>query len=409
MKYKTWNLSWFNKLLRWFYGLFLRLHYRMQAVGTEILPKGKPYIIIANHVSVFDPFWISAFTGRPVYWVTSDGNMHSLLLRMLLKLVGSIPKSKAIPDLETVTMIMDVLRRRHGIAGIFAEGQATWDGTTQPLIESTAKLLMLFKGTVIGVKIKGGYASRPRWSWNDRRGVIKLEFFKLYEGLELKGKPFEDVYREISLALNHDDLAWVQERTTAFNSRHRAEHLELALFMCPVCGADTSMRSRGNRLYCTACGAEWQVSAAYTLSGKQDTIRELFAQQKSLFVSLLEERLRRYPMHKEALIADSVIVLRGPRLKPFVRIGKARAELHPDRILVRVDTASNRRYCKHSGARDGNVYDFPLTQLEGLSVLKQQYFEFYFEGAMWRFKFPERYQSGLRWLMAVEHYQRRIP
>ncbi|HPD80853.1 MAG TPA: 1-acyl-sn-glycerol-3-phosphate acyltransferase [Spirochaetales bacterium] len=407
MRYRTWNLKWFNTLLRWFYGLYLKLHYSMKARGTDILPKSKPYIIIANHVSVFDPFWISAFTGRPVYWVTSDGNMHSLILRLLLKLVGSIPKSKAISDIVTVNMIMDVLRKRKGVVGVFAEGQATWDGTTQPFIESTAKLLKLFKGTVIGVKIKGGYASRPRWSWNDRRGQIELEFFKLYDGPELKTKTPETIYTEIQDALAHNECAWIEKTGTRFVSKKRAEHLELAIFVCPNCTHDTSMRSEGNLIYCSACGASWRITSRYQLEGINSTLPEIFQRTNLSFHQILEERYKQYSTQHMALLSDAVTVFRGKRLRQFDNLGRGLAELHPDTISIHIDLQSNKQIPSRLFHESTFVIDFPLSQLEGLSVLKQQYFEFYYQGTMFRFKFPHRYQSGLRWYWAISYCQKK--
>lgn len=412
MLYKTWNLKWFNKLLRWFYGVYLRLHYNMKARGTDLLPKGKPYIIIANHVSVFDPFWISAFTGRPVYWVTSDGNMHSLILRLLLKLVGSIPKSKAIPDIVTVNMIMDVLRKRKGVVGVFAEGQATWDGTTQPFIESTAKLIKLFKGIVIGVKIKGGYASRPRWSWNDRKGHIELEFFKLYDGPELKAKTPETIYSEIQAALEHNEFAWIEKTGIHYVSAKQAEHLELAVFVCPHCSNDSSMRSKGNMLSCLACGASWRVTSKYQLAGrattaKTGTLPEFYQQTSLVFHRIMDERYEQYSLQRKALLSDTVTLLRGRRLRQFDYIGVGQAELSPDTITIHMDIESNKRLLSRLFPEGRYDIEFPLKELEGLSVLKQQYFEFYYQGAMFRFKFPHRYQSGLRWYWAVAYCQKK--
>jgi len=73
----------------------------------------------------------------PVYWVTGDGNMRSSVMRVLLGLVGSIPKSKSIPDLETINWIVEVIRKRKGVVGLFAEGQASWDGHTQTVIRAS--------------------------------------------------------------------------------------------------------------------------------------------------------------------------------------------------------------------------------------------------------------------------------
>ncbi|HON89819.1 MAG TPA: hypothetical protein PK746_10120, partial [Spirochaetales bacterium] len=68
---------------------------------------------------------------------------------------------------------------------------------------------------------------------------------------------------------------------------------------------------------------------------------------------------------------------------------------------------SNKRIPSRLFPESTFVIDFPLSQLEGLSVLKQQYFEFYYQGTMVRFKFPHRYQSGLRWYWAISYCQKK--
>ena len=76
-------------------------------------------------------------------------------MRWLLKLVGTIPKAKVIPDIETVNDIVQVVRRQKGIIGLFPEGAQSWNGSTLPLVPSTAKLLKLLKVPVVQVLIRG--------------------------------------------------------------------------------------------------------------------------------------------------------------------------------------------------------------------------------------------------------------
>lgn len=159
-KYRPRAQKWFNIMLRYSYGLYLRYYFKISARGLgQIKALSPPYVLVPNHMGMLDPFMVNAFIPHPVHWVTSDGNMRSRAMKMLLSLVGSIPKSKSIPDMVTIGWIVEVIRKRGGIVGIFAEGQASWDGHTQELAPATGKLLKLLKVPVVVAILKGAYYS----------------------------------------------------------------------------------------------------------------------------------------------------------------------------------------------------------------------------------------------------------
>jgi len=55
---------------------------------------------------------VNYFIPRQVYWVTSDGNMRSSIMKFLSESGWLYTKSKFIPDLETIGWIVDVIRKR---------------------------------------------------------------------------------------------------------------------------------------------------------------------------------------------------------------------------------------------------------------------------------------------------------
>ncbi len=402
-RYRPRNPLWFNRLLRWFYGAWLRAAYRITPVGTELFDRLKPpYVVIPNHVSVLDPFMVGSLVPSPVYWVTSDGNMRSGIMKFLLRLVGSIPKSKVIPDLETVNWIVEVIRKRGGVVGIFAEGQACWDGCTLPLIPSTAKLLKLLRVPVVTAVLKGVYSSGPRWSWNHRRGPAEIEFRLLMDGAEAKASTAEEIQARLGAALEHDEAAWLGTRRFVYRSARRARHLELALFMCPECSSVGAMASAGNRLGCHACGNSVRLNPAYrfvpTASGSPRfaTIREWSLWQARAFpakLAALASAATTATVAARPLMSDpGVMLMRGRKMTPLRKLRTGTLELHADRLELA--TVSGERLA------------FSLADIEGEGVLKQQLFEFYLGRNLYQFRFPLRRQSALKWLMAVQAMKR---
>ena len=60
----------------------------------------------------------------------------------------------------------------------------------------------------------------------------------------------EVLYKTVIEALTVVDA----ESGERYRSKRRAEYLERLLFVCPVCGKVSTLRSEGERVHCTACG-----------------------------------------------------------------------------------------------------------------------------------------------------------
>ncbi|MBN1243578.1 MAG: 1-acyl-sn-glycerol-3-phosphate acyltransferase [Spirochaetales bacterium] len=394
-RYTPNNYRFFNRLLRITFGAWLKRAYNLEVVGLEVFRRVRPpYVVVPTHAAMLDPFLVGSFVPAPVYWVTGDGNMRTRLLRSLLKLVGSIPKSKAIPDMETVGMMVDVIRKKRGVVGVFAEGQATWDGRTQGVFPSTAKLLKLLKAPVVVAVLKGMYLSHPRWSWLRRKGKVVLEFKLAFEPEELKTLDADAIHERLVAAMDHDEFRWLEGRKESWRGRARAEHLELALFTCPECGAVGSLRSFRNRFRCHACGALARVDrrGGFVPVGEAKPFRfrdigEWDAWQGGAFRAWLAERSARHP--DRPLFADpGVALLKGHRMNPLRRLRTGLLVLYPDRIEL----------APVLGAR----LSFPLGALSGIGTLKQHLFEFYDGKALYQVRFARRWCSGRKWQAALE-------
>ncbi|MFW5836345.1 MAG: lysophospholipid acyltransferase family protein, partial [bacterium] len=122
-----------NRFLRLTLGPWLARRYRVRTENLELVKRLRPpYLVLANHMCVWDPFFVNNFVPEVIHYVVSDANFRSKLVEFGLGLVGSIPKTKVMSDLETVKNIMKV-KEAGGIVGIFPEGQNTWDGHTMPM------------------------------------------------------------------------------------------------------------------------------------------------------------------------------------------------------------------------------------------------------------------------------------
>lgn len=400
-RYMPSNSRSFNKFIKLTYGNWLARVYRIEHQGFDVFRTLRPpYVVVANHVTTRDPFFLGASIPDPVYWVTGDGNLRTRFMRFFLSLVGSIPKAKAIPDIDTINWIVDVIRKRKGVVGLFPEGQQCWDGRTLPLFPSTAKLLKMLKVPVVAARIEGGYMSLPRWTWNRRKGRVRVVWSILFQGEELKTLKAEEVFARLEAGLAHDEYASLDLDPISYRSRRRAEHVELALFTCQDCGTIGRMRSRGNRLHCHACGSTWTLDrrGRFHALGKAglrfDTIRDWDAWQGPVFADALEAG-RRASFEGGAprpfFSDEGAVILKGRKMNPLRRLRAGTLILYPDRLELATIL--------------GEVLVFPLAELEAITVMKRSQLEFYRNRDLYQVNFALRSVSARKWAVAMEYFK----
>ncbi len=399
-RYVPRNPRWFNRLLRWSFGEWIIRAYGVETRGMELFEELKPpYVIVGNHVTTRDVFIVSKLVPEPVWWVSTDAHLRGRALRSLLGMVGTIPKSKAIPDIVTVDTIVKVIRKNRGVVGFYPEGQQCWDGRTQPHFQSTAKLFKLLQVPVVVAKIKGGWASLPRWTWKRRRGGLVVEFSRLLDTAELAAMDGSAIENALTTAIRHDELAWLEAEGRRYVSRRRAEKLELALFMCPSCSSIGSMRSEGNEFRCLSCGAAQRLDGSYRFRrlGQAEPrfadLREWYEWQ-SAAVGMLAFEAASEKSPKPLFSDSGVRLFRGGRMSPLLPLARGRLDLYFDRMELVV--------------RGETHLVFHVAAVEGAGVLTRQTFEFYVGRHLYRMTFPNKGVSALKWQLAVEALKREV-
>ena len=183
-------------LLRPVFGLYIRLRY---GIRTEKFREqgDRPYLIVMNHQTAFDQFFVSLTFNRPIYFVASE-DLFSLgwLSDALRYLVAPIPIKKQTLDLQAVKNCIRVAREGGSIA-LAPEGNRTFHGRTlymKPGIASLAKKL----GLPLAIfRIEGGYGVHPRWSDVVRKGRMRSRVSRVVEPEEYAAMTNEELFRLI--------------------------------------------------------------------------------------------------------------------------------------------------------------------------------------------------------------------
>ena len=142
------------------------LHYR------KFKPTEKQYLVLANHQTAFDQFFVACAFSKPVYFVCSEDLFsNGFLSKLIAYLVAPIPFRKSTADIASIKNCYKVAREGGHIA-ISPEGNRTYSGTTEDMKPAIADMVKFLKLPVAFFKIEGGYGVHPRWSDTVRKGRV---------------------------------------------------------------------------------------------------------------------------------------------------------------------------------------------------------------------------------------------
>lgn len=244
---KTW------RILQPIVNLFMKIKFNTK--HDDIYVDG-PCIIIANHVSSWDPLLLSqSFPRMKLYYVASEHLFRlGILSKILVWLVEPLPRKKATMGTDTVMMCLRHLRAGHAVC-LYAEGNSTWNGLSDKVFPATGKLVRNSGATLVTFCLEGGYLSAPRWGKGTRRGKVYGHRVGIYTPEQLKAM----TPAEINDVINRDifENAWERQKIEKipFKGRNTARYMERAVFLCPQCSKIGGLKGKGSKVSCS-CGFE---------------------------------------------------------------------------------------------------------------------------------------------------------
>ncbi len=256
----------FERTLRWV-GWATRLVTRpwvqeVEVRGREHLAKG-PLLVLMNHTNVLDPFLLTVHGQRPIQFLITEAAMSAGIGSRFASWWGQVPKRK----LDNDTRSMRTLKKwvqMGGAVGLFPEGQFTWDGHPLPIRTGLAQLVSYLDVPVVTARLINGDRLWPSWAKHRRRTKLRLEIDppRKFE----RGEPVEAIVAD-RLRVDPDTCdRW------PVSGKRLAEGLAQLLRYCPSCGADDTLLEAGNRLSCTTCERNWEVTGENRLEGKDDAM-----------------------------------------------------------------------------------------------------------------------------------------
>ena len=237
-----------TRILSFFLKPYIRIRYGMKVEKFKE-QKDTPYLILLNHQTPFDQFFVGmCFKGAIYYVATEDIFSNGFISSVIKFLVAPIPIKKQTTD---VSAILNCIRiaKEGGTIAIAPEGNRTYSGRTEYMSPSIVPLARKLKLPIALYRIEGGYGTEPRWSDVVRKGKMRGYVSKVIEPEEYSAMTDEELFKAISEGL------YVNEASVDGEYHHRrlAEYLERAIYVCPYCGLST-FESHNNIIECKRCG-----------------------------------------------------------------------------------------------------------------------------------------------------------
>lgn len=111
--------------------MLLRLFYRIRSHGEANLPARGGALLLPNHITWGDAFFLTAACPRPIRFIMEEGFMGKRAIGVFCRLFDTVPISSAKPR-EALRAAAESLKQGHLVC-IFPEGQLTRTGTLREL------------------------------------------------------------------------------------------------------------------------------------------------------------------------------------------------------------------------------------------------------------------------------------
>jgi 1-acyl-sn-glycerol-3-phosphate acyltransferase len=168
--------------------LFVRLQWRADIRGAMPLEPGKGAVIIANHRSSVDPFFIQVACGRVCHWFVAKEYFDSPLFGWFLRAAECIPTKRSGQDTAAMKQAIRYLRKGE-LVGLLPEGRINLgDELLKPLRAGAVMLALQGRAPVIPCYIEGAPFNLHAWTPFFMSARVKVQFGRPVDLMDLKSQ-----------------------------------------------------------------------------------------------------------------------------------------------------------------------------------------------------------------------------
>jgi acyl-[acyl-carrier-protein]-phospholipid O-acyltransferase/long-chain-fatty-acid--[acyl-carrier-protein] ligase len=207
--------KWMPELLRVLILPMVRLVYRFRVIGRENIPDTGGALLLPNHVTWADAFFVSAACPRPVRFVMFDAFMHTKGVGWFARLFHTVPISPHRAK-DAIRFVGDALEAGDVVC-LFAEGELTRTGCLQEIKRGFELMARKSGAPLIPMWLDGAWGSV--FSFERGRFFNKVPYQLPYPLTVVVAQPLSA--REVSV----ESLRGSLHRASAVALEHRSKKL----------------------------------------------------------------------------------------------------------------------------------------------------------------------------------------
>jgi 1-acyl-sn-glycerol-3-phosphate acyltransferase len=315
---------------------------RVKVVEHVKFPRRGARLLVSNHPSPWDPMVVPWSAVRQVHNLGTDQLLRVPYFGWMMPYFSMIPFKKGMKD---PTALAEVERRvrRGDCALIFAEGDRTWTGASNPIKPGIGRLAKRLGAPVGFIRITTGHMIWPRWAKYPRTMPLIIEHRALihYPESATAEQITEDVARYITV-----DPYEVEVPPHSWGTR-LAIGLPAFMWACPHCFHQDGLGlvpEDDDSVQCHGCGARWRIDLACWMRAEGGPAIDIHID--AAYRRVIEHFGELPIMDRDRHVADGVALEGEVEVSRIhygqveaERLGVGKLELFGDRL----------RFCDHAG------------------------------------------------------------
>ena len=342
--------------------------------------RDRQYLILYNHQTPFDQFFVGMGFKRVVYYLATEDIFSKGWISALLRyLVAPIPIKKQTTDVRAVMNCIQVAKEGGSIA-IAPEGNRTYTGNLVNINSAIVPLAKKLGLPIVLYRIEGGYGVHPRWSDVVRKGGMCAYVARVIEPEEYAAMSNDELYNAILEGLNVNEDAL----TGPYKHKKNAEFLERAIYYCPWCGF-SALESNLDVIECKRCGRKVRHLDTKQLVGVDcdfpyTTVSEWYDAQCAFVNKLDPLASTDEPLFRDTASVQEVIVYK----KKVMLAEKADIALYSDKMVIGESV-------------------LPFDEISSFAVLGRNKLNLYYNKKVYQIKGGKRF-NALKYLNLFHRY-----
>ena len=316
IRWVVWKIGW--TLVRIFLVPFLRIRIERKIK----FPRSGPLLVVSNHPCPWDVMMVPMAMLRQTHILGTDQLLRVPYFGWTMPYFSMIPFKKGMKDPAALAELERRVRMGDACL-IFAEGDRTWTGRSNPIKPGIGRMIKRLDVPVACVRVANGHMQWPRWAKHPRTMPLIIEHVAL-QHYPSEATP-EEITADISRHISVDPYE-VEVPARAWGWK-LARGLPNFMWACPACfhhDALTLVEDDHNCVRCHGCGARWRVDLGCWMRDEGGISRDMHIEEA---YERIKAHFGALPVLDDERHAAAGVALEGEVALERVHPGQVEAEL----------------------------------------------------------------------------------